>query len=164
MFPSVVVPSRRLFVARDCPYQTTARVTECATNSVDQSTGLRCSVQYGTHSYQLTTVGLLLVAQCSRQQPHDPILRGNLYTFHVEKCILSDMTAVYTALVGNSPSLYCFLFFFKFFWSGSHSVLYIYTHTYYIYRDIYIYIYTCVYTHTHIDTHTYTYTHIYREI
>ena len=38
--------------------------------------------------------------QCSRQQPHDPLLRGNCYTFHVGKAHLSDMTAVYTALAG----------------------------------------------------------------
>ena len=28
------------------------------------------------------------------------LLRGEIHTFHVEKCILSDMTAVYTALAG----------------------------------------------------------------
>ena len=39
---------------------------------------IACLTISPTHTHTLS--------QCSRQQPHDPILQGNFYMFHVEKC------------------------------------------------------------------------------
>ena len=46
---------------------------------------LDCPTYAPQHTAEIRYIDLLY--QCSRQQPHDPILRGNFYTFHVEKCI-----------------------------------------------------------------------------
>ena len=80
-----------------CSGPTHARDSSTSTHSVPASS--RATQSYGellhfprrkVHLSDMTAVSTALagaLTQCSRQQPHDPILRGggNFYTFHVEK-------------------------------------------------------------------------------